>query len=170
MNSQEVQITPEDIAAAEEASSTYPKHREAVFAAVLAARLIGAPRPQTPHDNTPESLHETKPMAPAEFFARLKPTHDTDRVLGAAYFLDRFKGLADFTGNTIRECLIEAKMPPPDNLSLAALRNSRNGFMAQKSKEGVKISWFLTQTGMDKVEGLLRAAERTEKKIQNGGS
>lgn len=162
MSEQEIPVDKKDIELAERISSDYPGHREQVFTAVLTSVLIG--RSAKKDKDSVVSLGPrrlAKPIAATEFFAKLKPGQDVDKVLGAAYFLETYAKAQDFTPEEIKKCLLEGKIKPPANISLAVLRNAQKGLMAQAGKrEGARKSWILTQTGTEAVEQLLLPASK----------
>jgi hypothetical protein len=98
-------------------------------------------------------VRQGKPMAVTEFFARLRPRRGTDQVLGAAYFLETWRDLSSFTAADLTRCLLEGRIKPPSNVSLAILRNAKKGLMAQaQDKSGRQKSWMVTQMGAQIVE------------------
>jgi hypothetical protein len=152
-----------DVKTARELSRFYPDEQKEVFTAVLTARLL-TNSPGGFSQSADSSGRDAKPVAPAELFAKLKPAHDVTRILAAAFFLDRHRGAAEFAAEELKQCLVEAKVPSPKNPSLAALQNSRKGLMAQKQKAGRKISWYITLSGIQRIEQLLSEADGTSGK------
>jgi len=155
-----------EVKAAREVSQLYPDERKEVFTAVLTARLVMNP-PGAPDARSAEVAPDAKPPAPSELFAQLKVDSEVSRVLAGAFFLDKYRGLPDFTADEVKQCLVEAKVPAPKNVSLAALQNSRKGLMAQKKKSGRKISWYLTLSGIREVERMLSTAIGDLEKTQD---
>lgn len=152
-----------EIEYADNVSKHYPERREHVFVAVLTARLInrdpalgraeaGPRQPQ----QTDTSRGGRESLTASELFAQLRPELDTDKVLDAAYFLDSVRRVEAFSADELKGLLLEAKVAPPKNASLAALRNSQKGLMAQRGKDGKKISWMITQTGIEAVKQRLQ--------------
>jgi len=152
MDKKEVTV---NVGIAQQISAGFPDRETQVFTAVLTALLLGgggltvAPREQSGGE---------KPLTAAEFFARLRPTQDVDKALTAAYFSDVFRSRAEFSADEIKQLLLEAKVAPPSNVSLAILRNAQRGLVAQKEKQGKKITWLITQTGIEKVKEMSREA------------
>ncbi len=155
-------VSESDIEMAEKLSSGHGQHKPQVFCAVLAAVLverlwkIAGAELHTP-------LPKLKAMAVTEFFAKLRPALDVDKVLGAAYFLQAIRDVSAFTSEALRACLLEGRVKPPTNVSLAALANSKKGMLAPTGKkEAGKISWFITQSGMEAIEARLRSVEERQ--------
>ena len=138
------------VAAARQASGHFPNEAEQVFTAVLTALLLQGP----PSDSTDATANRVKPITASEFFSRLRPTQDVDKVLSAAYFCDVHRSKAEFSAEELRQTLLEAKISPPKNVSLGVLRNAQRGLIAQKEKQGKKITWLITQTGLEKVRNM----------------
>lgn len=138
--------------AAREASGRFPPDEaEQVFTAVLTALLLLDLPSDAGIANRGQSV-KPKPTTATEFFSRLKPTHDVDKVLTAAYFVDVYRSKGEFSAEELRQTLLEAKVSPPKNVSLGVLRNAQQGLIAQKEKQGKKITWLITQTGLEKVQ------------------
>jgi hypothetical protein len=152
MNGDHFNLSGVDMELAEKVSSGFPEHRTEVLTAVLTALLL---RGRQLGEDVSPTRKASRPLAATEFFSRIKPTKDVERVLSAAYFLDSSRQRSEFTVEEIRDCLVEAKVQLPENISLAALRNAKSGLMAQKQKQGRKIVWFITQTGIEKVQAAL---------------
>lgn len=156
MGNKKVEVRGTDVEFALEASRRFPEHSREVFTAALTARLVAnlgaeATLREEQRAATP------KPMAATEFFAQLKLDQDVDKVLAAAYFLEKYRKSSAFTAGDVKKCLVEAKVSPPSNISLAVLRNARKGHVGQTGeKQAKKISWFLTQTGIGAVEAWVR--------------
>jgi hypothetical protein len=138
--------------AARQASGHFPNEAEQVFTAVLTALLLQGPPSHSIHD-TADTM-KPKPLTASEFFSRLRPTQDVDKVLSAAYFCDVYRSKAEFSAEELRQTLLEAKISPPKNVSLGVLRNAQRGLIAQKEKQGKKITWLITQTGIEKVRSM----------------
>jgi hypothetical protein len=141
------------VAAARQASGHFPNEAEQVFTAVLTALLLQGPPSHSTHDTADNTdTMKPKPLTASEFFSRLRPTQDVDKVLSAAYFVDVYRNKAEFSAEELRQTLLEAKISPPKNVSLGVLRNAQRGLIAQKEKQGKKITWLITQTGLEKVQ------------------
>jgi hypothetical protein len=101
----------------------------------------------------------SKAMSPAQFFRKVKPSSDVQRVLFAAYYLEFQKKQENFASSEIRELLREAKIPPPRNTSDAINQNVRKGFiMSAGDKEG-KMAFVLTTDGEDEMMEVLKDKE-----------
>lgn len=166
MKNHEMSVHKDDIELAEQISRDHPGYQGQVFTAVLTALLISRVGQK---DTRIGSVvrHSPKPIAATEFFAKLRPSHDVDKVLGAAYFLETYGHASDFTADEIKKCLLQGKVKPPSNVSLALLRNAQKGLMTQTEKdEGRKKSWLLTQTGVAALEETLQFVARNQKQTE----
>ena len=153
-------VTKEDLELAQSVSAQHGPYANSVFTAVLTASLLIRHTEGSITRKQPTPRHE-KATAATEFFARLRPRRDTDRILGAAYFLETWRGASSFTAGELTQCLLEGKLKPPANVSLAILRNAKKGLMAQlKDKSGRQKSWMLTQTGIEALEEKLPRSEK----------
>lgn len=155
MQSPRLSVTKADIELAESLSAQQGAHADAVFTAVLTACLLKRQMGESiPRKD--QIVRRVKPIAPTEFFARLRPRQGTDQVMVAAYFLESFRDASAFTADDLRQCLLEARVKPPANISLAVLRNAQRGLMAQSEKRaGPHKAWILTQTGIKSIEETL---------------
>jgi hypothetical protein len=152
MHQLNLRVTKGDLELAEAISAEHGPRADAVFTAVLTASLLLRHTEESiPHRQ--QLVGREKPMAATEFFARLRPRRGTDQVLGAAYFLETWRDASSFSATDLRRCLLEGRLKPPSNVSLAILRNAKKGLMAQvKDKSGRQKSWMVTQTGVQTVE------------------
>ncbi|HEY2461473.1 MAG TPA: hypothetical protein VGI16_11725 [Candidatus Acidoferrum sp.] len=143
-------------------SREFAQEETQVFTAVLTALLLQSP-------SSGERMTElrgqpsVKGLTVAEFFFQIRPAQDVDKALAAAYFLDAFRSKGEFVGEELRQVLLEAKVSPPKNVSLAILRNAQRGLIAQKEKQGKKITWLITQTGIEKIKNMSREANVSSK-------
>lgn len=148
-------VSNEDVDLAETISREHPKYHAQVFTAVLCAILVSRSGAVVSSPGG-DANRAPKPMTITEFFARLKPSQDVEKALAAAYFLERYRNAADFTVEELKACILQGKIKPPANISLAVLRNAQKGLMAETGKrEGGKKSWIVTQSGSEAVEQLL---------------
>jgi hypothetical protein len=147
-------LSQTDIEQAEEFSKQFGHHMDQVLTAALTAILIGGFRADGANTAT-NAATEVKPMAATEFFAKLKPATDTEKVLGAAFFLEVRQTVTEFTSEHIRMVLRQARVVVPENINMAMIANAKRGFMSDLGKklEGRK-SWSLTQMGLEYVRGL----------------
>lgn len=160
MSAERITLSDQDIELAETLSAKYATHRKEVFTAVLTALLTSQPESAV----SGPTKHKPKPMAPTEFFAAIRPAQETDRVLCAGYFLETYGNVSNFTVDHVKQCLLQAKIPPPANISLAILRNAQKGLMVETGeKQGGKKAWTLTQMGIEAVQGLLRSESEPKK-------
>jgi hypothetical protein len=143
-----------DIDQAEEFSKQFANHQAQILTAALTAILVAGSRVDA---TTPATNAEAgrKTMAPTEFFAKLKPATDTEKVLAAAFFLEFSQAVTEFTSEHIRSALRQARVVLPENINMAMISNAKRGFMSDLGKklDGRK-SWSLTQMGLEYVNSL----------------
>lgn len=153
-------VRNEDVDLAETISRKYPGYQAQVFTAVLCAILVN--RADAPvNSDARQSNRAPKPMTVTEFFAKLRPSLDVEKVLVAAYFLEKHRNVANFGVEDLKGCILQGKIKPPANPSLAVLRNAQKGLMAEiEKREAGKKSWILTQTGAEAVEQMLSLARK----------
>ena len=78
-----------------------------------------------------------KGMSVAQFFKKVSPKTDLDRVLAAGYFLEKFKNQDSFTASEISDTIRGAKIPPPRNTNDSINKNIKKGYMMPSGdKEG----------------------------------
>jgi hypothetical protein len=98
-----------------------------------------------------------KGMSVAQFFKKVSPRTDLDRVLAAGYFLEKFKNQDSFTASEVKDTIRGAKISPPVNPSDSISKNIKKGYiMPSGDKEG-KMAFVLTSDGEDTVAELLNA-------------
>jgi hypothetical protein len=149
-------LVRDQVERADAISREFPERRDAVFAAVLAANLVARLLSDVPSEERTSTVAVRKDITPSELFARLRPGQDTDKVLVAAYFLDELRAKATFTAEELRSLVLEAKVAAPKNVSLAVLRNAQKGTIAQTSKDGRKVFWMITQSGLEVIQQRLQ--------------
>jgi hypothetical protein len=98
-----------------------------------------------------------KPVAVGEFIRQLAPKKHTDMVLAFGYYLEKQGGMRDFTPADINRCYYDAKLEPSNTSQMITQNIKRGTMMAAKGGKGQKgwKRYTLTQTGEDKVRGLL---------------
>ena len=98
-----------------------------------------------------------KGLSAAQFFKKVSPKTDLDRVLAAGYFLEKFKNQDSFTASEITDTVRGAKIPPPRNTSDSINKNIKKGYiMPSGDKEG-KMAFVLTSDGEETIDELLKA-------------
>lgn len=101
----------------------------------------------------------TKAKSIAELMGQAKPGSDYQAVVVVGYYLERYRGVRDFTLADLRNGFGEAKRPLPRNSRDLVHRALKNGLMAET---GEKRNGFraltLTVTGERLVEELLTGA------------
>jgi hypothetical protein len=93
-----------------------------------------------------------KQTSVAQFFRKVAPKTDIDRVLIAGYFLEHFRNTEKFTAAEVRDTIREAKIPPPSNPSDAVAKNIKKGFMMPAGDKDGKLSYVLTSDGEENVK------------------
>lgn len=97
----------------------------------------------------------TKVMSVAQFFKKVSPKSDVERVLAAGYFLEKFKNQDNFTASEVSETIRDAKIPPPKNANDSINQNIKKGhIMPSGDKEGKK-AFVLTSDGEEAITELL---------------
>lgn len=82
-------------------------------------------------------------------------TH-TDRVVGMAYYLDKYKGVDPFNVKDIEEMYEEARIQPPKNLSDIVAKQAKRGlFIELKDKKDGLKAWRISAPGIEYIESLL---------------
>lgn len=129
--------------------------RGETYFAILLAKLLA------PNSGTPKTAAQlllasqtTKPYSAPEFFAARRWETDNDKVVLAAYFIERHSAVANYGAQEIKDCLLSAKVPPPANANVAIVRCISRGWMMEVSAKNGKKSWALTQVGERYAESL----------------
>jgi hypothetical protein len=99
-----------------------------------------------------------KSYSPREFIDRYALKRHTDIVLGFGYFLEKVRGLKNFSGADINTCYYEAKVEP-SNTSQMIINNIKKGFIMPSGKSGSRKGFMLTRTGEDFVAGGFKASK-----------
>lgn len=98
-----------------------------------------------------------KGMSVAQFFKKVSPKTDLDRVLAAGYFLEKFENQDSFTASEVKDTIRGAKVSPPANPSDSINKNIKKGYiMPSGDKEG-KMAFVLTSDGEETITDLLNA-------------
>lgn len=98
-----------------------------------------------------------KGMSAAQFFKKISPKTDLDRVLAAGYFIEKFKNQDNFTSSEIKETIREAKTPPPPNTSDSINKNIKKGYIMPSGDKDGKMAFVLTSDGEEMITDLLKA-------------
>jgi len=103
-----------------------------------------------------EPAHATnKSKSPAQFFRSINPKTDTDRVLLALYFLEKFRNVQSATAAEVKELIKEAKWPPPGNTNESINKNIRKGLLMTAGDREGKIAFVLTSDGETTVDEMV---------------
>jgi hypothetical protein len=92
-----------------------------------------------------------KSASPREFIDRYGLKRHVDIVLAFGYFLEKTRGLKNFTGADINTCYYEAKVEP-SNTSQMVINNIKKGYIMPSGKSGSKKGFTLTRTGEEFVD------------------
>lgn len=123
-----------------------------------ATPVAGIARSSPPHPTTQTSPKNTKEMSAAQFFKKVSPKSDADRVLAAGYFLEKYKDEESFTAAEISQIIQkEAKTPPPKNPNDVVNGNIRKGYMMAAGDKDGKKAFVLTTDGEEAIETSLNA-------------
>ncbi|MBI5888304.1 MAG: hypothetical protein HZB82_06290 [Deltaproteobacteria bacterium] len=99
----------------------------------------------------------SKVMSIAQFFKKISPKSDVDRVLVAGYFLEKSKSQDNFTASEVSETIRSAKIPPPKNPNHSINQNIRKGHMMPSGDKEGKMAFVLTSDGEEVITELLKA-------------
>lgn len=98
-----------------------------------------------------------KGMSAAQFFKKVSPKTDLDRVLAAGYFLEKFKNQDSFTSSEVKDTIRGAKTPPPLNTSDSISKNIKKGYIMPSGDKDGKMAFVLTSDGEESISQLLSA-------------
>jgi hypothetical protein len=98
-----------------------------------------------------------KTMSAAQFFRKITPKTDVDRVLAAGYFLEKFENQDSFVASEISATIRGAKIPPPRNTNDAINKNIKKGYMMPSGDKEGKMAFVLTSDGEDTMAELFSA-------------
>lgn len=99
---------------------------------------------------------QRKEISTAQFFKKVKPQTDIDRVLAAGYYLETYRNMDNFTAGEIRETIRnEAKTQPPGNTNNLINANIKKGYMMSAGDKEGKKAFVLTSDGEDAINTLL---------------
>lgn len=112
----------------------------------------------SPKSTTLPTTHmsaSTKVMSVAQFFRKVSPKSDVDRVLAAGYFLEKFNNQDNFTASEVSETIRSAKIPPPNNTNDSINQNIKKGHMMPSGDKEGKKAFVLTSDGEEAITELL---------------
>lgn len=120
-------------------------------------KQTSAPFSASKSTTLPSTSDSTKAMSIAQFFKKMSPKSDVERVLAAGYFLEKFKNQDSFTAAEVSATIRSAKIPPPKNTNHSVNNNIKKGhIMPSGDKEG-KMSFVLTSDGEEAITELLHS-------------
>lgn len=161
MENTEIDRAIEEARAAAERSEDFGRE---TYLAVLLANLVRGSSNLTEKSlvaSQTDSLMPThspaKRFTPPELFASANWATENDKVVLAAYFLERYTQSPQYGLQELRDCLVSAKVQLPKNVSQAIIKCVQRGWMMEipGSKEGTKI-WSLTHSGELRAGELLK--------------
>jgi len=105
---------------------------------------------------TPKLAETLERESLIEFLKKKGLKTHTDRVVGMAYYLDKYKGVDPFNVKDIEEMYEEARIQPPKNLSDIVAKQAKRGLFieAKEKKDGLK-AWRISALGIEYIESLL---------------
>ena len=106
---------------------------------------------------TPTTLKSSKEMSVAQFFKKVSPKSEIERVLASGYFLEKFKKEEKFTAAEISGIIRESKRQPPKNPNDAVNQNIKKGHMMSAGDKDGKMAFVLTSDGEEVIEESLNA-------------
>ena len=116
---------------------------------------------QRPHKSASQELSPLmkpdKEMSAAQFFRKISPKSDVDRVLASGYYLEKNKNCESFTAAEISTTIRSAKTQPPKNPNHSVNQNIKKGYMMASGDKDGKMAFILTTDGEEAIEALLNA-------------
>lgn len=88
-----------------------------------------------------------KGLSPAQFFKKINPRTDVDRMLAAGYYLEISKNYENFTALEAKQIIKEAKRIPPKNANDAINQNIKKGLVMSAGDKDGKMAFVLTSDG-----------------------
>jgi hypothetical protein len=152
--------------AAEQAAEQAKHYKSETYSAVLLFELmkssvpISRPRYELPTSVPSATPKNAKPYSAAELFAGKAWNTAIDKVLVAAFFLERYSATPNYTLDQIRNCLVAAKVALPQNINLAIIQAIQKGHLMEIPLQGAtRKTWALTQSGENYVEAMAPPAK-----------
>ncbi len=106
------------------------------------------------------SPSSSKSMSLGEFVRQLGFKRHTDLVLAFGFYLEKMRGVSEFTAADMNNCYYEAKLDT-SNTSQMVIQNIKRGFMMEgKNAKGSRRAYTLTRSGEEYVEAALSPAEK----------
>jgi hypothetical protein len=101
-----------------------------------------------------------KELSVGEFVRQLGFRKHTDFVVAFGYYLEKFKGVSEFTAADVNNCYYEAKLES-SNTSQMVFQNIKRGYMMEgKSGNKARRAYTLTSSGETFVKNALGDAEK----------
>jgi hypothetical protein len=119
---------------------------------------LGAAASETKQVRT-EPTSTGKGSSPAQVLKAANPVTDNDRVLVAAYFLEKHRNAQNVTAAEIRDLITESRRPAPRNTSDCVNQNIRKGLLMTAGDRDNKMAFVLTSDGEAAVEEMIKAAK-----------
>lgn len=114
--------------------------------------------PSQKRKKKPTSEVPERELSVGEFIRQLRVKKHTDVVLSFGYYLEKYRGLKEFTPADINNCYYEAKKEP-SNTSQMIIQNIKRTYMMQSkkgAKKGMKKSYMITSAGEENIEKLYK--------------
>lgn len=102
-----------------------------------------------------ETIKDADEMSPFEFVRQKKLESHSEKVVGLAYYLFRYRNMDSFTVKDIEKIYEEARLVPPKNFSDLISKAGKKGyFIETKEKiDGLKV-WKISAEGIEFIESL----------------
>jgi hypothetical protein len=124
-----------------------------------------APQRKTPSIKGPSKKESSgavlgKTLSIREFVQQLGLKKHTDIALAFGYYLEKYRGTAEFTPADVNSCYYEAKLES-SNTSQAFIQNIKRGFLMPSKKKGEKgkSRYTITSSGEKFIESKLTRGE-----------
>lgn len=100
----------------------------------------------------PAVANSGKSLSLGEFIRQIGVTKHTDLVLAFGYYLEKYKGMTEFSPADINACYYETKREA-SNTSQAIIQNMRSGRLMQaRNESGARAKYVLTASGEQQVQ------------------
>lgn len=104
-----------------------------------------------------ESKNDSKRLSLSEFLQRHDISSHKKKTQVIGYYLEKKKGMENFTSEDIEEAYRKAKIKPPVNPSDIISKSAGAGKIMEQEDDSDDLKhWVLTRSGEDRVENELR--------------
>jgi len=106
-------------------------------------------------ENLSTHLEIPRETSLTEFINKKKLKSHSDRVVGMAYYLYRYRGVDPFNVKDIEKMYEEARLSSPKNLSDIIAKRAKKGYFIEckEKKDGLK-AWKISASGIEYIESL----------------